>query len=311
MRFRDFLAVRDCAFIHFSSLHKASLGPLRIPVYRRHKVAEVLKLTEQQFVELTLVLGNNLTDSFDRSLFDKLSPEVDWPPSDHEESLLLLRDIILNAGGEVQVKSTSSVELQTAIDFSRAMYELHNMHTFYSNAHQALATPSPVNPHDNEGEGFLFLSVMQKKYIGEVVDKKREFILKQIAKECDFSVIVAECMKDLKDLNAHLKNTKTFVMSDNHMMAFHQLTDILLPRGHIQSNEDCRDKIEEVLYHHQLQQQSGVNQTEEKLEWFNVVVANQYQLILSQLAKDVQHLLNKKGINKPNFAYSTAVSLLV
>ena len=72
----DFIAMADCPYIQFGSLEERN-GQIRSNmVYYRSNVAAVLDLTEDQFVEFCIVIGNDFTAVSTRSEFDAFIVDV-------------------------------------------------------------------------------------------------------------------------------------------------------------------------------------------------------------------------------------------
>ena len=92
-------------------------------VWHRADVSTSLDMTETQFIEYAIAIGNDFTAPFDRSLLHnfKLRDKVD--------SLDNLRRYILSQGNKYRLCSLDS-KLNLAINYSRSFYELHDLESF-------------------------------------------------------------------------------------------------------------------------------------------------------------------------------------
>lgn len=113
----DFLAFAACPYIELDSLarHGDSLFAV---VYQRDALAAAMGLTETQFIDLCILLGNDYTSHFPRTDF-LASLGLPRAANDVETLLQTVR--------ELPCALSSSIELyQQAIDFSRQLYDLQD-----------------------------------------------------------------------------------------------------------------------------------------------------------------------------------------
>ena len=148
---RDFLAMKSCPYIMFGTIARSySIGTVRnnmttAIVWRREILSETLGMTESQFIEWVLLIGNDytkhfyLSSTFSPYLGDDLvacgDPETccgdprielqNWQLADRNR-LSKLRDFILSKDPDFLL--TSALEdLEAALLYSRGLYNLENI----------------------------------------------------------------------------------------------------------------------------------------------------------------------------------------
>ena len=126
----DYMVFKGCPYIPFNHLQSENSSLFASKVWRRHSIAQSLGLTEAQFVELTILLGNDYTGSYSRTLFRQL-------PLVGTNRLLLNQCYKLDYYHSLAAhlakcdpgwqSSSDDVMLQNAIQFSRKLYDLHDL----------------------------------------------------------------------------------------------------------------------------------------------------------------------------------------
>lgn len=132
----DYLLMRDVPYIRLSTsfdqpqrtLTDEARSHIVGRVWRRAHVAGALDLTEKQLVEFAIAIGNDFTAPFSRSLFPNLALGDESQGQD-PGSLEILRRYIISQGTSFFLYSLTP-ELNLAIDFSRALYELQDLSKF-------------------------------------------------------------------------------------------------------------------------------------------------------------------------------------
>jgi HrpA-like RNA helicase len=200
----DFLAMRGCLYVWLEDFtpclppggnpHPGCYHPVT-RAWRRAGAAAALGLSESEFVDFCLLLGNDYTSLHKRTLLDALyepgtqfteehfDPEIDFESyisvatgklkksmaqgggDDRADALLAIVKMCRGApGGKPRVRSTHSADLQYAIDFSYAMYNLEDIdstdkwpdhHEPKDNASSAGASGGIQVYQAGEGEGQL------------------------------------------------------------------------------------------------------------------------------------------------------------
>lgn len=117
----DFIAFADCPFIPFDSftIHQ---NIILAPVYLRSTTSQLLELSESQFVDLCILMGNDYTIEVDRLEFLRscgLSPSVS-----HDVHSLMSHI------RKSQTLSSNVPKVQRIIDFSRELYELQDLSSY-------------------------------------------------------------------------------------------------------------------------------------------------------------------------------------
>lgn len=122
----DFLILRGCRYIPFNSLYVGSSGAVALHLYTRDVLADAVGLSETQLVEWCLLIGNDYTGAYSRTQF--LLPNMSTQNQSRVENLEQLRLHIIEQGEGYRVTARDSCpELQEAIEFSRALYELEDL----------------------------------------------------------------------------------------------------------------------------------------------------------------------------------------
>ena len=120
--------MRDCPYIPFGTLSATadeSTSGITFEaahVYRRETTAKALGISEQQFVELCIVIGNDYTGQFDQAFLDCM---CDFTVDGARRKEALLEGITL-LGDSFRAESSYKL-LQTAVEFSRDVYELRDL----------------------------------------------------------------------------------------------------------------------------------------------------------------------------------------
>jgi hypothetical protein len=134
--FSDFFAMRDIAYIPFSSMSECLIERPPAPkvrVYRRSRLSALLELSEVQFVEWCILSGNDFTNSFPISDFT-LGTVVNVGKNMLKETMRIIK-----ASGE-ELISSHNPRLQEAIEFSRKFYQLEDVSSYPPDARSEVRT---------------------------------------------------------------------------------------------------------------------------------------------------------------------------
>ena len=126
----DYLVFKGCPYIPFNQLHLENNSLTAFKIWRRHSTAISLGLSEAQFIELAILLGNDYTGSYSRALFRQL-------PLVGSNRLVLNQcyklDYYMSIASHLAAcdlnwqSSSDNIMLQEAIQFSRKLYDLHDL----------------------------------------------------------------------------------------------------------------------------------------------------------------------------------------
>ena len=108
--------MKSCPYIQFGTLSFAAGVEFKAPVWRRATTCSLLQISERQFVELCIYLGNDFTKVYAKTLF-KRPPSCDVPEQELGSTPL----------ADGMMWSSDDPELQRAIEFSRDFYELRDL----------------------------------------------------------------------------------------------------------------------------------------------------------------------------------------
>ena len=137
----DFMVMRGCAYIWLNRCSRSKSGYWKDlvsgnvdgKIWRRKNIAASLGLSEENFREFCIMLGNDYTNIYEWSDFDTFGDtSITQTGPAATRTAALLEAFIAAAGGKegtklVLVSSSGNSDLQYAIDFSRAMYELEDV----------------------------------------------------------------------------------------------------------------------------------------------------------------------------------------
>eukprot|EP01041_Mallomonas_annulata_P010803 gene10803-22549_t len=130
----DFLLMKDCSCMDFDTLSKSrndSDGCMAVTRSRKD-VAANLDISESKLVELALLIGNDYTRVFPRSQL-QLNIETSFRiPGDgncSKEAIKLMLKCIQSLPEDFKLTS-SNTSLQTALEYSRALYELEDISNY-------------------------------------------------------------------------------------------------------------------------------------------------------------------------------------
>lgn len=201
----DFCLFPATPTIFFDTIDFSS-GIPRAVVWRREALAKELGFpSEDLFVEFAILVGNDATGAFSRSLFDNVKgPDEDNPAVVEEDNLdevslhqhrpaqlNIIKNQLLRAQAQspavpVRVSSSKSAELQTAICYSRQFYALEDV-TAYENADE-------VEDSDDSDPESMSLTAEQKEDIElyteastiEIVTSAGVDVIAYLAQACVF-----------------------------------------------------------------------------------------------------------------------------
>ena len=133
---RDFLVMKGSSYIPFGTIKADVKSLCTAVVWCRKKLAKGLKMTEEQFLEWCIMIGNDYTKHYEKSLFNG------YITNGHPTSLEGLRKFIISKGNDFQL-SSENADLDAAIRYSRATYNLCDLTSF-----EAASESSDNGGHD-------------------------------------------------------------------------------------------------------------------------------------------------------------------
>jgi hypothetical protein len=124
----------DCLYIPFGSINESKKSNLvDCVVWTRESLARKLGMTEKQFVELCIFIGNDYTMHFKRTLFNQYSQFITESEYSYLEvdsgGLTVPIDFILSQKPDFLLSSLNT-ELNEAIMYSRAVYNLSDLEEY-------------------------------------------------------------------------------------------------------------------------------------------------------------------------------------
>ena len=115
--------MKDCSYIAFGTIKADVKSLCTAVVWRRKKLSKALQMSEEQFLEWCILIGNDYTKQYEKSLFDGYIS--DGSPT----SLERLRKFIISKGTDFRL-SSENTDLDAAIRYSRATYSLCDLKPF-------------------------------------------------------------------------------------------------------------------------------------------------------------------------------------
>jgi hypothetical protein len=121
----------DCHYIPFGSIDESRYSSrVECVVWTREKTSRKLGMTEVQFVELCILIGNDYTMHFNRTLFNQYKEFITESGLTVSEvnsaGLKVPLDFILSRKPDFRL-SSPNIELNKAIKYSRAVYNLSDL----------------------------------------------------------------------------------------------------------------------------------------------------------------------------------------
>ena len=118
----DFFAFRDCPYIELGELKVSKRGSVVAShVWRRSRTAASLEISEKQFVELCILVGNDYTGK----ILKEEHPQLEESPENQSRIDTILQ-MIAASGVDFQVSSKDD-SFQLAVEFSRDLYDLRDL----------------------------------------------------------------------------------------------------------------------------------------------------------------------------------------
>lgn len=115
--------MKDCSYIAFGTIKADVKSLCTAVVWRRKKLSKALQMSEEQFLEWCILIGNDYTKQYEKSLFDGYISDGSPP------SLERLRKLIISKGADFRL-SSENTNLDAAIRYSRATYNLCDLKPF-------------------------------------------------------------------------------------------------------------------------------------------------------------------------------------
>eukprot|EP01041_Mallomonas_annulata_P005183 gene5183-10365_t len=312
----DFLLMKDCPYVKFGSLSKPmgySDGCMA-RVWRRSELAADLGLSESQFVELALLIGNDYTGVFPRSqlqLHTETSSCIHFPCDGNcsVKSIDVMVEYIRSLPSNYKLTS-SNTSLQIALEYSRALYELRDISSYPEDSkHTRLMAlrdeqleviqryvkdrvDSMNLNDDNKTKG------MKSKMNGDDDDDVASIAIDYLhtfVKDGDGSEL-SELGEDLYSIPLdNVQSLETMVQQLSVM--------------EIQEEEGGDDDgMESVVVVLDKKEKALVDDTTLIPHWNDVIAAHQYQLICKEIFKCLRNNNTTSNSNNNNISKLTAVS---
>ncbi len=128
--FSDFICMKNCPYIELGKIEThTGRSPTKAPVFRRSHTASYLQLSESQLVELSILCGNDFTETFKWSDFSIFPTDSSIDDSNAVDKVVAIRDWLLTQDSCIQLTSDAK-DIQISIAYSRAFYNLDDISIF-------------------------------------------------------------------------------------------------------------------------------------------------------------------------------------
>lgn len=285
--------------VSIDEMNSVEDGCVTMNVFKRATVASKLGLSEMQFVEMCILMGNDYTGGFDRTLSDIYDGEADFSIF-NSNGFVELVDMIkrkVHADRPTGRPSSKNAALQLAMDYSRVLYDLGDLSPF-----QIEANISGVNEQEEEkiksededvDEEGTSLSVRQQCLLDEYVESNLSELIKKLRLGIDFSVIAVSVIQDLKcSSSCRLFDSIDYAQLNALKKTGEILLEACVQNGKRANSNQIRQKIADKISF-----DKTIAHRPAKLEWADIVAANQYQLILSYLAMAIEDMADSVNTN--------------
>eukprot|EP01041_Mallomonas_annulata_P007019 gene7019-14284_t len=270
--------MKDCPYVTFGSLSKPvgySDGCMA-RVWRRSELAADLCLSESQFVELALLIGNDYTGVFPRSqlqLHTETSSCIHISCGDDNCSLNAI-DVMVKYIQSLpsDYKLTSSnTSLQIALEYSRALYELGDILNYPEDSKHTRLMSLCVRQLDSIRRYVRYRVDMMTMNNGKdgvvsiAIDYLYNFVKKGSASEVQYSISL-DIVQSLETMVQHLS-----VMEKEE-----------------EDEEEGDDEMASVVVVLDKKEKALVDDTTLIPIWNDVIAAHQYQLICKERFKSLE-----------------------
>eukprot|EP01041_Mallomonas_annulata_P016660 gene16660-34677_t len=275
----DFLLMKDCPYVTFGSLSKPmgySDGCMA-RVWRRSELAGDLGLSESQFVELALLIGNDFTGVFPRS---QLQLHIETSSCSHfpgdedysKDAIDAMVEYIQSLPDDYQLTS-SNTSLQTALEYSRALYELGDILNY---------------PEDSKHIRLMALC-------DEQLDSIRTYVKGRVGMNNDKTLVdddVASIAIDylyafLEDGDGSELGEDLYSIPLDNVQSLETMVQKLTSVMEMQEEEEGDDGMESVSLALDKKEKALVDDTFPP-QWNDVIAAHQYQLICKEIFKCIR-----------------------
>jgi hypothetical protein len=198
--------MKDCSYIAFGTIKADVKSLCTAAVWCRKQLAKALLMSEEQLLEWCILIGNDYTKHYEKSLFNGYA--TDGRPT----SLEKFRKLIISKGDNFQL-SSEDADLDAAIRYSRATYNLCDL-TSFETASQLC---------DNGGHNAIVEVKDNEVIIAGNVPDKEKYSLSACQKQC-FRTWLEENVnsnlnadagqKVLKFLRSNLSNHQSLTVGD-------------------------------------------------------------------------------------------------
>lgn len=134
----DFLIMKDCDTLAFealdafypSSAEDEGLSQIEVTVWNRTKLAQMYSITEEQVVDWCILIGNDFTGHYSKSMFGGQFTDAVRSPRD-------LLDLIRNGCSLDHEDLMANDEIRIVVQFCKAFYECEDLFDFFQEEYKS------------------------------------------------------------------------------------------------------------------------------------------------------------------------------
>lgn len=271
-------------------------------VWRRNCVAELLGLTETQFVDLCILMGNDFTGNFPKDLYDRILESHEIPVKygtiKFKETLqqVLQRNGSINSDADGSdswvLKSSLSPAVELSIQYSRAFYQLEDITVFLTEENQKIVDNFYKNLRVGATET---VDVVVSRKLLEEEAEYENMKLSEDQKELvvDWIKRNGKVIKDSKEKKSHNVNAgklAVLFLQDLRKEKKKRVSNKLATKSNVDFQEVTTHQIDGL---HQMLQflkvRRGKVPSKDKvtITWTNVYLCNLYQIIAREIIRNL------------------------
>eukprot|EP01032_Pedospumella_encystans_P009752 gene9752-11458_t len=182
----DYLVMKDCPYIEFDGIEVDAAGNICADVWSRAELCRVLEISEMQFIDIVLFLGNDYTEPLvacsdlyiakQHAFHGNLDLIVqDWLRRVSNQQTEMLRAVDLFRPSLAhdnliyqENEKRQIAELQFTMDYSRAFYNLEPLDHFYEQASLTLPPAVPYSSASCVFDFYYYSDVSEGKFFADL-----------------------------------------------------------------------------------------------------------------------------------------------
>lgn len=290
--------MKDCPTILFGDLDDVIPNQINAVVWRRKYIADSLNLSESQFIELALLVGNDFTSEMNWNEFDNVPSQ--------SSTIGEIIDFIQSQSPDYQVTSPY-YQTNLILQFSRDFYQLNDL-TIYpddesvaedinqeENSEESEDNDSDDGDNDNTHK---YLGLNRKNclrsYFGKLTHIDKQFIYETIESlsfnsennfpELIFSMLKEKSNKDTEkedDDEVYLSSTAALLITPQYSQMIQNMTQTT--KLEYLNQEIIENKPTKKQKKKTKKAEGDLLDEEKRHSWEDIVVLDQFECLLKQI----------------------------